>query len=209
MDYTLPELFESFRSRPAMFTGEHTLSAIQIFLEGYSFGAMSSPKKSGEDPFLIPRVFHDWVTYRLQLEQTTKGWCMNIQENSVNDEEAIERFLCLLDEYRSRRRRVVAKLEHYQRTYVRQSADEFFEGSEGTAIQFPQTLSLVTYTEDQGFFVESESDADFPWSGLYLEIQDFERTFRVKRSDLTLLVPDWNFGVRNVSDVPTQEQMPQ
>jgi len=66
------ELIEALSMRTAMYTGEHKLSNIRSFIDGYTFGIQNEEKLT---KFLsnFPE-FHDWVAKKLGFYESTAGW---------------------------------------------------------------------------------------------------------------------------------------
>lgn len=66
------ELIETLSVRTAMYTGEHKLSNIRSFIDGYTFAI--------EDEELCREFlsdfggFHDWVAEKLGFHESTAGW---------------------------------------------------------------------------------------------------------------------------------------
>lgn len=185
--------FEMIRKRPAMFCGEHTLSALNHFIAGYSWALETHGVQNPNDPLVIPREFHAWVAYRLHFQESTSGWCNMIKECTNSDVEAFDRFFQLLEEFRVRVPHVVAKLIGIQKQYQRTCGDVT------ETLQFPDSISLVTYTEDPGFFVLTDSEDDLPIPDFFPCIDWFETFIGAKRTQLTIVDPNWNFGIQKPS----------
>lgn len=69
---TIYDLLEVLSNRTAMYTGEHKLSNIKSFIDGYSFAL----KDENESEKFISnfRGFHDWVAERYGFNESTAGW---------------------------------------------------------------------------------------------------------------------------------------
>ncbi|WP_143710890.1 hypothetical protein [Saccharophagus degradans] len=66
------DLIETISTRTAMYTGEHKLSNIRSFIDGYTF---SIKNKAESLEFLSDFPgFHDWVAKRLGFYESTAGW---------------------------------------------------------------------------------------------------------------------------------------
>ena len=186
-------LLAAIRQRPAMFCGEHTLSALNHFFAGYGFALDSHGIETSSDPLDIRRGFHEWVAYRLHFKESTSGWCNMIQQSTNSETEAIDRFFQLLDEFRVRVPHVVARLVGIHKQYSRTCGDVT------ETLHFPKSISLVTYTDDPGFFVTSDSEDDLPIPRFFPCIDWFESFTGAKREQLTVVDPNWNFGIREPS----------
>lgn len=66
------ELIETLSVRTAMYTGEHKLSNIRSFIDGYTFAVEDDELRS---KFLSDfGGFHDWVAEKLGFRESTAGW---------------------------------------------------------------------------------------------------------------------------------------
>ena len=144
------ELLDVIRIRTAMYTGERTLSAVYHFLAGFGFAQhvyqISTPQ--------LPPDFHDWVAYRLHFYESTTGYKRMILDRIPDEAAALDKFFELLDEHRSRRASVVAK--------VMLRDLEIFKCDEGgieRRAKVAKEVSLVVYTDDPGFFVIHDDEA--------------------------------------------------
>ncbi|MEL7363828.1 MAG: hypothetical protein AAFN13_17255 [Bacteroidota bacterium] len=187
--------------RPAMFTGESTLRSIHVFLEGYR----SAIQNSGvQDQSVIPwglgtGEFHGWTAYRLRHPNAGYGWESIISERFDSEEERIEQFRRLVEEYRHRKPTVVARLIGLPMTYQTGPAGAFFplrgkpaKPHLASTHWYPQSISLVTYTDDPGFFAYSDTDDPLPGRGFYPTMKRFESEYGVTWNDLIILDPTWS-----------------
>ena len=176
-----------------MYCGEHTLSALNHFIAGYCFALETQGIRNPQDPLDIRHEFQEWVAYRLHFKEPTSGWCNMIKERTHSESEAVDRFFQLLDEFHSRIPHVVAKLIGIHKQYSRICGDvtEVF--------LFPDSISLVTYTDDPGFFVLSDPEADLPIPRFFPCIDWFETFIGANRGQLTIVDPNWNFGIQEPS----------
>ena len=102
-----------------------------------------------------------------------------ILEEVPDESTALARFYELLDEYRTRNRRVVATIRGHRKEY---SAG--MPGSGGAIHKLmPEVIMLVAYTDDPGLFLTCDGDCDFPekdrlahpgfsWSGGTIAVLD-------------------------------------
>ena len=150
-------LLELIRKRPAMYLGEHTLTGLWHFLEGYSFAEQIHQPGAVRQ---LPMDFHDWVAYRLHYYDSTRGWRRMILEQIPEEPATLERFYELLDEYRARRPRVVAIIQGHKREYstIQQGQDP----SEAIHTLLPETMTLIAYTDDPSLFLSGEESANPP-----------------------------------------------
>lgn len=190
------ELLDSFRQRPAMYTGERTLNAIHLFLTGYRF-ACDQHGIVQDDALLVPREFHDWVAYRLHFFESTSGWCNMILARSEGEQAAIETFFRLLDEFRDRKPHVVAMLNGYRKTYEQFTVHRVNGQAEigpTEALTYPDSVSLVTYTDDPGFFAYSNTADKFPYERFFPNLEIFEMTTVINRAMLTIVDEQWRLA---------------
>jgi hypothetical protein len=182
-------VLDRIRKRPGMYLGESSLTALYHFLMGYRFALDNHGIPRSNDPTALPDDFHDWVAYRLHFKESTSGWRNMILGRTGSEKEGLDRFFTLLDEYNTRMPHLVAKLVGVQKSYSRICGDVTEQ------LQYPVSISLITYTEDPGFFALSDTDDEFPGKGFFPSICWFE-TFVAERSRLTVVDPGWNYGIR-------------
>lgn len=189
------ESLEHICRRPAMYCGSESLEALSTFFFGYRLALNLRDIHDADDWLLIPREFHDWVTYRLRLTLTAQGWCELIRQHTASDREAIDKFFELVSEFHNRQPHLVAKLVDFQKEYSTILFRE--DGSEEERKKpYPQAMSLVTYTDDPGFFVCSDTEVELPFGVNFMRtIEDLESRLRIHRDQLTIMDPAWNFGL--------------
>ena len=178
------QLLQVIRERPTLYLGERSLSALWHYLQGF-WMALSIHDIRTE--YILPPDFHDWVAYRLHFFESTSGYRNMILKRVPNESTALDRFFELVDEHRNRKPRVVAKLEGYSREY------RLYHGSRENekAERFPTTLTLISYTDDPGFFVGSDDEsAMFPGRGFVPTLEAFAIRFHVRKENLMVLEPD-------------------
>jgi hypothetical protein len=91
----LYDILDKMRERPALYTGEHSLSAIYHFINGFY---MAHNHKTFETPSFDG--FNDFVG-KFYGKYTTAGWKnLILADHFGNEEEALTRFYVLLDEFR-------------------------------------------------------------------------------------------------------------
>ena len=93
------ELIDLIRAKPGMYLGCCSLTRLRAFIDGYKFAANQCDGEVIEHPSLFD--FHDWVTRRFGLKESTPGWCeLILAECERNEARAFNRFIELTDEYR-------------------------------------------------------------------------------------------------------------
>jgi hypothetical protein len=157
--YKAPEiiaghLLDVIRERPAIYLGETSLSALWHVLNGFRFAERVHGIEAATQ---LPLDFHEWVAYRLHYYASTKGWRRMILEQTADESAGLDRFYELLDEYRARRARVVARTWGHKREYQTQ-----MQGQDQVQGMMPEVLVLIAYTDDPGLFLTSEDSVDFP-----------------------------------------------
>jgi hypothetical protein len=190
------DILEQIRRRPAMFTGEDSLRSIYHFLSGYSFALDRHSVATDTDPLILPGQFHDWVAYRLHFYESTSGWCNMISARTSTEPDAIDRFFQLLSEFNARIPHTVAKLKGYEKTYhqsaVHRSSDGNLCRAKDVSCRYPDSISLVTYTDDPGFFAYSDDGTSFPSEGFHPDLESFELQTGASRSLLTIIDKCWH-----------------
>ena len=190
MNQPLKPYLELIRSRPPLYLGKPSLTALFHLIGGWKL-ALSTYELSDTIHFNIPDNFSDWVAYRLHFEETSSGWLKMILERSDSESSAFETFFELLDEYRIRKPRLVAKLIGYRKAFTLTESPQ----GKTTTCHYPDSISLITYTNDPGFFAHSDDNQEFPHQGFQPSIEWFESFTGAKRNQLTIIDEDWNFGI--------------
>ena|SRR5689334_6106384 len=175
------DLIGRMRPRPELYLGERSASALWHFLQGYYIGLGGNSPKSAMSP--MSKEFHDWVAYRLHFLESTMGWRGMILKHSKDEPAALDRFFELFDEFRARVPHIVARLEGLDQQYRR-----VWRGVESVC-SFPSTLLLLTYTEDPGFFVISDTGERFPGDGFVPFLRWFESSYKGGLDRLTIVDP--------------------
>lgn len=183
------ELLDVLRVRTPMYIGSRKLSDLSGFLTGWALAL----EVYGIESFRpLPIDFHDWVAYRLHFRESTSGYKNMILTRVPDEYAAVDRFYELLDEYRARQPRVVAKVNQYQgRTDVSKVKPDVTQ----EPVPRPDnsyTLRLIAYTDDPGFFVAFDvKDPTVRRSGTFYPLLSwFERRFGVNKQALEVLEPD-------------------
>ncbi len=180
---TISDLLERIRQRPGMYLGERSLTALRSTLAGYEL-ALGLHRIEGDLSMRLPVGFNDWVAYRQHFYEPTSGWKNMILSKSQSEAVAFDRFFELLDQFTDRKSRIVAKLADVRKTYTVSSG-----GTEQTE-RYPANISLVTFTDDPGFFAQSDEPGcslpggDFEF---YPSLKSFEVRMRINRSLLTVV----------------------
>jgi hypothetical protein len=181
-------LLDRIRECPGIYIGTGRLTALYNTIIGYEL-ALYEYGKLNETTFVLSHKFHDWVAYRLHYTSTTRGWRDMILESCNQDEDAaFERFFELLDEHANRKPKVVARASGIQKKYRQQR-----EGQEETIERYPTSVSLVTYTDDPGFFVLSDEpgySVPFFETGFCRELTQIERDIGIHRSKMEVFEPE-------------------
>ena len=179
-------LLEAIRRHPERHLLEvRSLSALNLVLEGYERAISMHDIKADH---VLPGDYTQWVRCRLRSYNRAKGWRRLILEATGNEEAAFDKFFQLLDEHSNRQPHVVARLVGYKR-------DHTFTPPRKQPIKrtdrYPD-ISLVTYTDDPGFFVvrdnPSRRDRHFIRDWFYPSLSTFEDA-GVSRDALTVVDP--------------------
>lgn len=133
-------LLDVIRLRPALYTGERSLSSVCSYLAGFRFAQnVYQIPLSGSD---LPRDFNEWVAYRLHFDSATSGFRTMILDRYPDESAALDRFFALLDEHRTRQGKIVATVR---------------PGRPGYA----EEINLLVYTDDPGvFLVYDDNDVE-------------------------------------------------
>jgi hypothetical protein len=150
-------LLNAIRQRPAMYLDERSVYGLWCFLAGYSL-ALSSSTQGSVSADLLPDDFHDWVAYRLGFYEATSGWRRMIEGRVPDQAAVLDCFFQLLDEYYKRKPRVVARVEGVEQKWTELGRDGAWRNE-----SFRGSLSLVSYTDDPGFFIKPDDEqAHYP-----------------------------------------------
>lgn len=180
------QLLDVIREKPAMYLGTRSLSALSHFLAGYGFALHVHEIPSSHH---LPGDFHDWVAYRLHFFESTSGYKNMILKRIPDESAALARFFELLDEYRVRQPRIVATVQGHRREYTTTTLRDGVKSEK--AGLFPETLTLVAYTEDPGFFVSCNEPTDlFPRKdAFFATLKSFGQRFGVQNGNMTVVDP--------------------
>lgn len=190
-------LLVNLRQRPALYLGETSLALLEAFLNGFAWALDVHNVGDPRDRDSVPREFNDWVAYRLHFYESTSGWRRMINSQTPSEAAAMERFFTLLDEFHARRPRTVARLVNYRKTWsrvVQRREGDRYVTERTETLQYPSSIALVTYTDDPGFFVYSETDEELPHPGYYPSLESFELRTDASRDLLTIVDPEWRPG---------------
>jgi len=172
-------LLETIRKRPAMYLGESSITALWHYIHGWeaASGHFGYCKADFEKPPEVPRYFADWVGYRLHLDSNYSGFWHKAILSRIKDEHlALVRFFELYDEFFQREPKIVASIKKDCREYTVSrkigSAREFTEVVE----LLPESLRIVTYTDDPGFFLVAEEDETLSFNGWFFGAFEISRS---------------------------------
>ncbi|MHC0063625.1 hypothetical protein ACWATR_11950 [Nostoc sp. UIC 10890] len=146
------DILAMIRTRPGMYLGQRSLTALRSFIDGYFFAI-------GQNGILIEEEnppfsqFHDWVARYYKWNESTAGW-KNIILREVGDEaKACDVFFELLELFKQRfpvlKYRVFLNPNHkstgaiYRRICI--------NGIEKD-LDPPKEIRIVQYTTDSGFY---------------------------------------------------------
>jgi hypothetical protein len=156
-------ILEQIRSRPALFLGTRSLSALQHFVNGYSEArrelGLSSPNP-------LPPDIHDWVAYRLHFRESTSGYVNMVLKRIPDEAQALERFFELVDEHHAKSAKTVAKIRRHPEDCKIRRGRRGPNGEEvSRLVEIPcaDEVSVVVFTDDPGFFiVNDDPSCDHP-----------------------------------------------
>jgi hypothetical protein len=98
--YSIYDMLEEMRERPAMYIGSHSIVLMRAFLDGYKFAACRNDMVEDSHPEFSE--FHDWVARRFGWNESTAGWANIILQETGNDEAAaLDQFYLLIDEFKA------------------------------------------------------------------------------------------------------------
>jgi hypothetical protein len=168
-DLKKDSILDIIRARPAMYIGSSSLTELRFFLGGFHWaehlhGIEASP--------LLPRDFADWVGYRLHLDSNWSGFWHRAILSRVRDEHlALVRFYELRDEYLRRQPKLIATIrkdcrEHRMGRHA--PTGEIVWNIES----YPESLRIVTYTDDPGFFLVADESESFSFNGWFCPALD-------------------------------------
>lgn len=185
-----PKIIKRFQKYPALFTGSNTLRSIEGFFNGYWFATSEyghSICGDRHDFFSLDNEFHSWVAYRLHYRSGNGGWCNAIYSATESEQEAISKFFELYQEFRDRTPHLVAKLNNFSQIYSQTISSAEIES-------YPDSISLVTYTDDPGFFVycDEVNAQDYPGlRAFYPDFQLFASYTGATKEMLTIIDSNW------------------
>jgi hypothetical protein len=162
-------ILDTIRVRPAMYMGLKSLTGLWFFLNG---AEMAKSLHGIKSPPEIPRGFADWVGYRLHLKSNCGGFWHRAILSRIRDEHlAFDRFFELRDEFLRRRPRTIATVRKDRREFQvgRMSADGLIINC--TEL-LPESLNIVVYTGDPGFFLIADEGESFFYNGWFFAALD-------------------------------------
>lgn len=160
------QLWQQIREHPGLYLGSASITALYHFLGGWSTAL--ERHAIVDDSLHVPMDFHEWVAYRERFNESTPGWCRMLLDRCGSEEAALQRFFVLHDEYVARVPREFAHVESLSRYSEREVNGQW------KRIGHTGRLSLITYTDDPGFFEHFDApdwgirDEFHPGSGRWL-----------------------------------------
>lgn len=95
---SLYELIDLIRTRPAMFIGSASITALQNFINGYTYACYVKDIEENERPPWGD--FHEFVRARTGFYESTSGWCdMILDVNDRDEAKALAGFCVLFDAF--------------------------------------------------------------------------------------------------------------
>lgn len=94
------DLIELIKKRPAMYTGENSITSMRTFLDGYEFACFVN---NIECHTIYPLFwyFHEWAMEKYNWSESTAGWKnIILQENQNDEEKALTVFFELIENFR-------------------------------------------------------------------------------------------------------------
>ena len=142
--------WKTIREKPAFYLGTPSITALRCFYLGW-LSSLDANQLEGE---LLPIPFDigEWVAYREHFSSSSLGWCGMLLETQGSEDAALARFFTLIDEYACRVPHEFAHIPEVKRENYYGEEDGYHTGR----------LSLVTYTDDPGFFSRFESPGRDP-----------------------------------------------
>lgn len=172
------------RQRPVLYFGEKTISGLYHFLNGCTFACNEHQVRT--NLFTLPSDIGGWIAYRLRYKAPNPAWHKMILERVPEEAGAFDFFFDLLDQHSKRVPCLRAKLRGIQRTYS--------ETNNGVCrtMNYPNTLSLITYTDDPGLFVYSDDPGnDFPRQPFFPSLDGLLSWLEVDKSVLDAVDMAW------------------
>ena len=172
------------RQRPTLYLGAKTITGLYHFLAGYQFAFVKHNMVG--NMLALPEDIRDWVAYRLQFKEPTLDWHSMILAKIPAEADAFDYFFELLDEHATRVPCIRAKLRGIRHSYTATS------NGVSRTLNYPHTVSLVTYTEDPGFFVYSDDpETDFPRRPFFPSLGSLLNWLDADRADLDIVDAHW------------------
>lgn len=98
----LYDLCKQIEKKPAMYVGGKSIFLLESFINGYLWARseLDIPSTERENDFF--ENFHNWLEERLDARTSTKSWSSIILFRSFSEENALENFFILLEEFINR-----------------------------------------------------------------------------------------------------------
>lgn len=191
---TPSDAWQILRDRTELLCGERSLVAIEQLLRGYELALEIHEIEVDDQSLLLPDDFNDWVAYRLHLYESTPGWRRMIYRKTQTEDEAFFTFFDLVDQYKSRRERLVARINNVRKHYFYTRYDDV----DGTLVPgetqkrfYPESIDVVVYTDDPGVFVRAADHRPFPSDGFCPNLDRYLIALGCDKNDLEILNPNW------------------
>ncbi len=99
--YSIYNILEEVREKPAAYLGVKSISRLALFLDGYSHAMRELGYKEISQPRFGHQESHQWFEQKLFLSAATRNWdWMTLTVCGGDEAKAFDRFYELLDEYR-------------------------------------------------------------------------------------------------------------
>ncbi len=91
-------LIDQIRKRPAMYFGANSITALQNFINGYTYACYAQEIQENECPRWGD--FHEFVRAKTGFYESTSGWCnMILDVNDRDEAKALTMFFVLFDAF--------------------------------------------------------------------------------------------------------------
>ncbi|MGL6337683.1 MAG: hypothetical protein ACRC80_00920 [Waterburya sp.] len=91
------ELLKNIKQRPKMYLGSLSITKLHMLLIGYNIGKMEKNLNKIEEDSKF-RDFQQWIQEKYNV-LSSKSWANIILENSMNEEDAFNKFFELFEEF--------------------------------------------------------------------------------------------------------------
>ncbi len=172
------EILSHIRKRPRMYFREVNTLVLESYIYGYLAGheCQSNEEKCRICEF---HQFHDWVKCIMHSDKTGLTW-RDLLLEEYDEEDAFEKFFKLVEKFKNRKFKIIAELLNTKLVCRQENGNEIKE------IPISSDIQLGKYTNDPGYWIQTNGPDECRLSGFYRDLDFLEAFFGISRRDWTV-----------------------